>query len=83
MLLIQPTIPNMASKNLTRTDLSIKAHERAAALIDTPAAIVPANPDDTAITPAAPPSAVQMQIKALITEQTQSPEAISEETDQT
>ena len=67
MPVLQPTIPSMAFKNLYRGDQITKP-----AGLTTPsiAASLPGTiGEDKIVPPAAPPSAVQMQIKALISEQ--------------
>ncbi|MFA8387780.1 MAG: hypothetical protein ACEPO2_19345 [Pelagibaca sp.] len=76
MPVLQPTMPGMAFKPLHRVDLTTKPADLANPYIA--AGLPNANRDDGIVPPAAPPSAVQMQIKALISEQALGIEAARE-----
>lgn len=75
MPVFHPTLPSMAFKTIYRGDLGARiTHPEPPSLTaSTPLPGAPA--DDIAVAPAAPPSAVQMQIEALISEQVLSREA--------
>lgn len=75
MPVFHPTMPSMTLKPLHRVDLAAKAAPRVLASVMAPAPLPGTISKDTSITPAAPPSAVQMQIKALLSEQALSLEA--------
>ena len=67
MPVLQPTMPGMALKKLYRGDQTTKP-----AGLTTPSIAASSRGtigEDKIVPPAAPPSAVQMQIKALISEQ--------------
>lgn len=76
MPILQPTMPGMAFKPLYRDDQATKPASLTRPSIAAP---LPGTiGDDRIVPPAAPPSAVQMQIKALISEQAQGLEAAKE-----
>lgn len=75
MPVFHPTMPSMTLKPLHRPDLTAKAAPPVFVSVTAPAPLPGTISKDMSITPAAPPSAVQMQIKALLSEQALSLEA--------
>lgn len=76
MPVLQPTLPGLAFKPFYRGDLSAKP-----AGLTNPSTAAPLTAsigEDRIVPPAAPPSAIQMQIKALISEQALGSEATKE-----
>lgn len=80
MPLIQSTLPSVSS-HVTRKPGDPARQQTV--ILSVPASTQPQHPaasnDDKAVTPAAPPSAIQLQIKAIITEQAQTIEAAAED----
>ena len=75
MPVFHPTMPSMAIKLPNHADLAAKTAPPVYASATVPAPLSGTVGNDNGITPAAPPSAVQMQIKALLFEQALSFEA--------
>ena len=75
MPLIQPISPQKTSLTLPRIEDATRHQDKRDASFTTASPDVALNITDQFITPAAPSSAVQMQIKALISEQAESFEA--------
>jgi hypothetical protein len=82
MHVFHPTMPNMVLKPLYRADIISKTTSSAYASVTAPAPLPGAVGTETPIPPAPPPSAVQMQIKALISEQALTREADKQEESQ-
>ena len=75
MPMFHPTMPNMAFKPFHNANLVAHRVPSATAALTAPAPLPGAISNDVAVASAAPPSVVQMQIKALISEQALTPEA--------
>ena len=71
-------MPSMALKTLYRGDMLMRSAALTAPPVTGTAPLPVVGQDDTVVTPAAPPSAVQMQIKALMSEQALTLEAAKE-----
>ncbi|WP_416881221.1 hypothetical protein [Marivita sp.] len=78
MPVFHPTMPSMALKTLYRGEFLSKPAALTTQPVVAPSPFPIVSQDDTVITPAAPPSAVQMQIKALMSEQALTLEAAKE-----
>lgn len=70
MPVFHPTLPSMGLKPMYRIDPAIRASPPTPDTLTAPNPAPGAIGNDKSIAPAAPPSAVQMQIMALISEQT-------------
>lgn len=79
MPFVLPTVPNTAPKTSPRVDAVALSKSGNLAALSVPPPFLAGETDDKAVTPAAPPSAVQMQIKELINEQAQALRLKSEE----
>lgn len=81
---IHSKLPSTASQVIRPTDATGRAQAGVLSAPASPkAAPTPLATDDKAIAPTAPPSAVQLQIKAIITEQAQTLAATNADTSQT